>query len=101
MTQIRLVADARQEFLHEIAYYENIRKGLGRKFRLAATVAFKRLAALPYSGKPGVAETRRVLLKGFPFAVVYIPFQTEVVVYAVAHLSRDPGYWLGRLKNDG
>ncbi|OLP07150.1 hypothetical protein BLL52_1546 [Rhodoferax antarcticus ANT.BR] len=36
-----------------------------------------------------------MLVKGFPFAVVYMAFETEVVVYAVAHLSRRPGYWLG------
>jgi len=33
--------------------------------------------------------------------VVYMAFETEVVVYAVAHLSRQPGYWLGRLGSDG
>ncbi len=101
MTRIRLIADARREFLEEIAYYENIRQGLGRKFRIAATVAFKRAVSFPYSGKPGVVETRRILVKGFPFAVVYIPSEAEVVVYAVAHLSREPSYWIGRVKNDG
>jgi hypothetical protein len=58
VTKIRLVGDARREFLREIAYYEDIRKGLGRKFRSAAAVAFKMAAALPFSGKPGIAETR-------------------------------------------
>ncbi len=99
--KVRLITDARDEFLREVAYYEDIRQGLGRRFRTAATAAFKRAGESPLSGKPGVAETRRVLVKGFPFAVVYMAFETEVVVYAVAHLSRQPGYWLGRLGSDG
>ena len=87
--------------LKEVAYYENIRKGLGRRFRTAATGAFEKAGELPLSGKPGVAETRRNLVKGFPFAVIYIPFEHEVVIYTVSHLSRKPAYWLGRLQSDG
>lgn len=100
MTRVRLIAHARREFLKEVAYYENIREGLGRRFHTAAAAAFKKAAEAPFSGKPGVAETRRILVRGFPFAVVYIPFETEVVVYAVGHLSRKPEYWLGRPKSD-
>jgi plasmid stabilization system protein ParE len=97
VTKVRLIADARREFLREVAYYEDIRKGLGRRFRVAATAAFRKAAESPSSGKPGVAATRRILVKGFPFAVVYIPSETEVTVYAVGHLSRKPEYWLDRL----
>ena len=100
MMQVRLIADARREFLKEVTYYENIHKGLGRKFRTAANDAFKKAGELPLSGKPGIAETRRVLVKGFPFAVVYVSSETEVVVYAVAHLSREPEYWLGRVTSN-
>ena len=68
---------------------------------MAAATAFRKAGELPLSGKPGVAGTRRILVKGFPFAVIYIQFDTEIVVYAVGHLSRAPEYWLGRLKTDG
>jgi toxin ParE1/3/4 len=72
---------------------------LGRRFRRAAEAAFLRAGEQPYSGKPGIAETRRILVKGFPFSVVYLVSETEVMVYAVAHLSREPHYWIGRLPN--
>lgn len=52
-------------------------------------------------GKPGVAATRRILVEGFPFAVIYIPIDTEIVVHAVAHLSREPTYWIERLQDEG
>ena len=99
--KVRLIAEARDEFLHEVAYYEDLRTGLGKRFHTAATTAFKRAGESPMTGKPGVAGTRRVLVKGFPFAVVYAAEESAVVVYAVAHLSRRPGYWFDRLGGDG
>lgn len=97
VTTIRLTAAARSEFLKEVSYYEGIQKGLGTRFRKATTTAFHRLAEFSMHGKPGVANTRRILVEGFPFAVIYIPGDMEIVVHAVAHLSRQPEYWLGRL----
>lgn len=43
--------------------------------------------------EPGV---RRVVLRRFPYALIYVVVQTEVRVFAVAHHSREPGYWRGR-----
>jgi len=31
----------------------------------------------------------------------YIPYEAEVVVFAIAHLSRTPEYWLGRINKEG
>jgi toxin ParE1/3/4 len=49
---------------------------------------------------PGIGEAvgvRRFLLARFPFAVGYIVEADEIVVLAIAHLRRRPGYWLARL----
>ena len=100
MSKVRLSAAARQEFVKEVAYYEAIRRGLGSRFRRAATAAFRRLAEFPLHGKPGIGGTRRMLIEGFPFAVVYLSGQTETVVHAVAHLSREPAYWASRLNTN-
>lgn len=40
--------------------------------------------------------TRRVLLRRFPFAVVYRLTSDEIQVIAVAHGRRRPGYWRAR-----
>jgi hypothetical protein len=39
---------------------------------------------------------RRLLLKGFPYLIVYEVFDDQVFVYAVAHASRRPNYWRTR-----
>ena len=101
MKKVRILADARREFNQEITYYEHERAGLGKRFRKAAEAAFLQVGASPEHGKPGVGGTRRTLVKGFPFSVVYLESEHEVMVYAVAHLSRNPGYWIERLPNEG
>ena len=41
-------------------------------------------------------ETRRVVLQRFPFQVVYTIRDEDIVVIAVAHTRRRPGYWSSR-----
>ncbi len=43
-----------------------------------------------------VGNTRRFLLRRFPFFVVYRVFSQRVEVVAVAHARRKPHYWLQR-----
>ncbi len=39
---------------------------------------------------------RRFLLACFPYGIIYEHARQEIVVHAVAHLSRDPSCWVGR-----
>jgi plasmid stabilization system protein ParE len=50
----------------------------------------------PWHGVGAEVGVRRFLLARFPFAVAYVVDAGEVVVLAVAHVRRRPGYWLGR-----
>jgi plasmid stabilization system protein ParE len=44
-----------------------------------------------------IAGTRRFVLHRFPFSVVYFELQAGVLVLAVAHAKRRPGYWRVRM----
>ena len=44
----------------------------------------------------GSREIRRLLLRRFPYMVIYEVFPDEVMVLAVAHVSRRPHYWIER-----
>ena len=46
----------------------------------------------------GRNNSRRFLLWRFPFAIIYSERESVVTVWAVAHGSRRPEYWTGRLK---
>jgi len=39
---------------------------------------------------------RRLLMKHFPYSLVYIVVGDEIQILAVAHQSRHPGYWRKR-----
>lgn len=98
MRQARFVAEARQEFLAEIAYYNEAQPGLGSRFTKAVEEATARALAFPLSGTPSVSNTRRVFLKGFPFSLFYRPEENGIVVFATSHHARKPRYWVGRTR---
>jgi plasmid stabilization system protein ParE len=41
-------------------------------------------------------ETRRVLTRRYPFAVIYRVFSDRLLIVAIAHQHRRPGYWAAR-----
>lgn len=44
-------------------------------------------------------KTRKFVLQLFPFNIFYLLTGSEIVIVAVAHQRRRPGYWQGRLSN--
>jgi plasmid stabilization system protein ParE len=51
----------------------------------------------PESGSPSFHGTRAMRVSKFPFQLIYRPSGPVLRVFAVAHTSRRPGYWRGRL----
>lgn len=96
MTAVRFLEEAQDEFLEQIAYYEEYQQGLGDRFRESVEAATTLAAAHPKLGSPWKLRTRRVFAKGFPFSVVYRIEPLELVVFAVAHFKRRPTYWRRR-----
>ena len=50
----------------------------------------------PLAWPPHLKGTRRVLLDKFRYAVVYRVHADELLVIAVMHQARRPGYWRAR-----
>lgn len=93
MINARFHEAARLEFLDNVAFYEDIQRGLGERFRLSVEGAVTLAASLPFAGSPYKYGTRRVFPKKFPFSIIYLVGINEIVVFAVAHFKRKPGYW--------
>lgn len=98
MRRARFVAAARREFLAEVVYYNKESADLGARFTAAVEEATARAVAFPLTGSPASKNTRRIFIKDFPFAVVYRPTTEGIVVFALAHHSRRPGYWQLRVQ---
>ncbi len=50
----------------------------------------------PEAWPSGEAGTRRYLLRRFPFSVIYRAEGSKIVIIAIAHARRRPGYWKAR-----
>lgn len=96
MRTVRFLEEAQGEFLEQISYYEAQQKGLGNRFREAVESAIVLAATHPNLGSAWKFRTRRVFIKGFPFALVYRVEPATLVVFAVAHFKRRPAYWRRR-----
>lgn len=96
MKRARFIAAARLEFLAEVIYHNEAQPGLGERFTAAVEEATARALAFPLSGSPSRANTRRVIVSGFRFSLVYRPETDGIVIFAVAHHSRRPFYWRSR-----
>lgn len=92
---LRFHPQAQDEFEESVAYYDAAREGLGLQFRDAVRQSLDRVTAAPEIGEArGV--TRRLPVNGFPYHVVYRATLAEIVVIALAHHRRRPGYWRRR-----
>lgn len=98
MKTIRFLAAARRELLAEVLHYNECEPGLGAKFAFAFEQALAIAVRFPLAGSLSPAATRKVLLRGFPFSIYYLVETDAIVVVAVAHHARRPGYWIDRLK---
>jgi plasmid stabilization system protein ParE len=96
LKRLRIHADARTELLRETLYYETHRTGTGKRFREAVAAAFGVLRHFPASGAIGPSGTRKLKVKGFPFAVIYRDDPSEIIVFAIVHHRKLPNYWLAR-----
>lgn len=66
-------------------------------FSDALLAAIAKIERAPHIFPARVHETRRLLLRTFPFSVVYVFDEQSIFIIAVAHGSRRPGYWISRL----
>lgn len=99
MKRTRFIEAARLEYLVEVIYYGEAQPGLGIRFAAAVEEATARALLYPLAGSPSRSDTRRVIVKGFPFSIVYRPVPEGIVVFAVAHQARRPYYWQSRVRD--
>jgi plasmid stabilization system protein ParE len=70
---------------------------LWNRFRREVSAAITAAASHPLRYPVYLYGTRRVLLKSFPYLVVFLEWQGAIFIIAVAHGRRDAGYWKSRI----
>ncbi|ROH89666.1 hypothetical protein ED208_11120 [Stagnimonas aquatica] len=86
--------EAEAELLEAQAWYEQRAAGLGFEFARAVDAAVARALRMPLAFPRVEAEFRQVVVRKFPYSVVYHPSESELVVVSFFHHRRKPGSWL-------
>jgi plasmid stabilization system protein ParE len=89
---------AREEILEATTYYRDRSNAVVERFssEIASTVDL--LLQFPGVGSPTSRNARRLILRNFPYQLIYRVEGDDIRVYAVAHLKRRPRYWRERLR---
>jgi plasmid stabilization system protein ParE len=97
MTAVIFLPPAQEEMTEAARFYETQSKGLGTEFLAEVERTVAAITSHPKAAPIVKQDIRRRLLKRFPFGVLYVATADEIVVVAVMHLRRRPGYWQDRL----
>jgi len=91
--------------LHEFAelelndaadFYESRQPGLGRSFIVEVQQATRRIVEGPESAQVIRDGVRRMILRQFPYSIIYLVTSETIRVLAIASQKRRPFYWRGR-----
>lgn len=103
MKRYRFLREALEEYEEAVTYYERRRTGLGDTFIqevdrvIALTLEFPEMGA-PVTNTPPDLGVRRQLVRRFGVELDYLVSDDAIVVLAVFHGKRRPGYWKARLE---
>lgn len=82
-------------------FYESEANGLGSEFLEDVQRVIDSLREYRELGRPVGRGLRQALLRKFPYSLVYAVDSDEILVVAVAHQRRRPGYWRKRTARRG
>lgn len=97
MTPVTLLRPAQQDIRSGARFYEGQARGLGLEFVAEVGRSLKRLEQYPELGAPLRKGARKLLVRRFPYLIIYRVEQARVLVLAVGHQRRHPDFWLKRL----
>ncbi|MEX1369009.1 MAG: type II toxin-antitoxin system RelE/ParE family toxin [Nannocystaceae bacterium] len=90
------------ELDHAMTWHERERTGTGLALLDEVSARVEHAASFPHSGSPLVGfearhDVRKYVVRRFRYVVITALVNEVLTVVAVAHTSREPGYWRNRL----
>lgn len=89
--------EALAEYEAAALYYAERDPAVGRRFVATVEDAIDRILEAPARWRILDEDVRRCLTRVFPYGVLYTIEPDFVLVVAVMHCSREPGYWKRRV----
>jgi len=97
MTAVLFHTEAEEEARQATVWYADISRRLGKDFAEEVDKAIERIVENPeaWARFPGT-RARKCPVFRFPYSIVYLVVEGCILILAVAHAHRRPGYWSGR-----
>ena len=90
-------AEALEEYEQAARYYAEQQPGLDLRFIICVENAIEVILQDPLRWRPFDEDVRRCLTRVFPYGILYTIEPNFILIVAVAHCSREPGYWKHRV----
>jgi|SRR5205085_7368547 toxin ParE1/3/4 len=89
--------EALLEFEEAVQFYKERGRTLGRRFAREVQTTIAKIVATPERWRVLEQDVRVCRARVFPYAVLYTIELDYILIIAVAHDKRRPGYWRHRL----
>ena len=100
MIPLILHHEAESELLEAAVYFDKQCPGLGAAFLAEFDTVTGKIRQSPRAfapfPAPGHDDTRKAILKRFPYLLPFVEWKGAVWILAVAHQKRRPVYWAAR-----
>jgi len=94
---VRFLQVAKTELDDAVEYYNQQRSRLGYEFLWEVFFAIDRIQQFPQAWQVFYEDARRCLVRRFPYGIIYVQENDLILILAIAHLHREPDYWIDRL----
>lgn len=99
MPQIEYHPQASDEVAQAFDWYSEVDPDVADRFKIELDRAEQLVQRSPEAWGSYLHNTSGFRFRGFPFVMAYILRDQRIIVIAVAHTRRKPGYWRDRLPN--
>ncbi len=96
--QVRIHSEAQKEIDEGFEGYFAANPEVAQEFLAEVDISLERIAADPKMYPRFSKNTRRRVLAKFPYSMIYREKEDAILIVAIAHAKRRPGYWAKRLK---
>ena len=97
MINVEFLDLAQKELDDTFDYYEYQQSDLGLRFVQEVYNAIALIKSYPAGWSKVSKNTRRCLVKTFPYGVIYQEREDFILIVAITNLHRKPNYWVERI----
>ena len=97
VTKLEYHPDAADELAEAYEWYDAIDRVVGERFKRELERAEELVGRSPAAWGRYFHDTQGFRFRSFPVVMVYVVREEQIIVIAIAHTRRRPGYWRERL----